>query len=59
MNSDTKLLTVADLCDRLHIKQTTAYQKIKNKEIKAFKVGKKILIREEDLQNFLNTCLNN
>lgn len=53
MNSDTKLLTVTNLCDMLHIKPTTAYKKIRQKEIKSFKVGKRILIREEDVQNYL------
>lgn len=59
MNSVSRLLTVTDLCDLLHIKHTNAYAKIRTKEIKSYKIGKKILIREEDIQEYLKSCINN
>ena len=59
MNSTSRLLTVTDLCELLHIKPTNAYAKIRAKEIKSYKIGKKILIKQEDVQEYLKSCTNN
>ena len=47
-----KLLTVEDLTKELGISRTTAYQIVR--QIKHSKVGRRILIAEEDLLEYLH-----
>jgi excisionase family DNA binding protein len=49
-----KLYTSEEIRDILKITQRTLYNYIKNKSLKAIKVGKYWRIRHEDLQDFLN-----
>lgn len=51
------LLTINDLCNILGICHTTAYKLIKNREIPSCKIGKKILIRATDVENYVNQKL--
>lgn len=47
-------LSVDDICKELNIGKTKAYQLIKDKKIKSGKVGKKIVIRKQDLDSYIN-----
>ena len=63
MNQEVKytmkenLLTVNDVCDELGIGKTTAYKLIKDKEIHSGKIGKKIIIRRSDLDDYIEKSL--
>ena len=46
-----KLLTVDDLRTQLSLSRTTAYQLVH--QIKHTKIGRRILVAEEDLQEYL------
>lgn len=47
-------LSVDDVCRELDIGKTKAYQLIKDKKINSGKVGKKIVIRKQDLDSYIN-----
>ena len=47
----TKLLTIDDLCQTLGIGKTTAYQLVK--QMKHVKIGRRILVPEEDLEAYI------
>lgn len=47
-------LSVDDICKELDIGKTKAYQLIKDKKIKSCKVGKKIVIRKQDLDSYID-----
>jgi excisionase family DNA binding protein len=52
-----KLFTVREASQRLKLKETTLTKMIRNKEIIAYKVGKKWLLKEIDLHLFTeNKC---
>ena len=53
----TKLLTVDDLKDYLGISRATAYKLIHN--VKYIKVGRRILVAEEDLLEYLQQITEN
>lgn len=50
---NANLLTIEDLCKELGIGKTTAYNLIKNKKIKATKVGNKFLISRQNLDSYI------
>ena len=47
----TNLLTIEDLCRTLGIGKTTAYQLVK--EMKHVKIGRRILVPEEELNAYI------
>lgn len=51
------LLTVKDICDELGIGKTTAYRLIKEKVLHSGKIGKKIIIRRSDLNDYIEKSL--
>ena len=52
------LLTVEDICNELGIGRSKAYQILKNKKIPAGKIGRRILIRRADLDQYIERILN-
>ena len=58
MNNFNKLLTVNEVCQALSIGKTTGYKLLREKSIPSGKIGNKILVRETDLQNYINEHLN-
>ena len=50
-----KFLTVSELCSELRISKTTAYKLLQNNSIKSLKLGKKILIDQEDLNDYIKS----
>ena len=58
MNNFNKLLTVNEVCQALSIGKTTVYKLLREKSIPSGKIGNKILVRETDLQNYINEHLN-
>jgi len=55
MNSN--LLTISALQKELDIGRSTAYRLIKSKKIKSGKVGRKIIIRRKDLEDYINQTI--
>ena len=51
------LLTVEDMCNELGIGRSKAYQILKNKEIPSGKIGRRILIRRTDLDQYIERVL--
>lgn len=51
---NANLLTIEDLCHELGIGKTTAYKLIKDKKIKAAKVGNKLLISKKNLETYIS-----
>ncbi len=49
----TKLLTTAEVANILRISIITLYRKAKNQEIKCYKLGRKILFEEDDIERYL------
>lgn len=58
MNNFNKLLTVNEVCQALSIGKTTGYKLLREKSIPSEKIGNKILVRETDLQNYINEHIN-
>ena len=58
MNNFNKLLTVNEVCQALSIGKTTGYKLLPEKSIPSGNIGNKILVRETDLQNYINEHLN-
>ena len=58
MNNFNKLLTVNEVCKALSIGKTTGYKLLREKSIPSGKIGNKILVRETDLQNYINEHIN-
>ena len=50
------LLTVDEVAEMLKLSKYTIYEKIKAGDIKAFKVGRKIRITEDDLKEYIESC---
>lgn len=50
---NANLLTIQDLCQELGIGKTTAYKLIKDKKIKATKIGNKLLISRQSLEAYI------
>jgi len=53
-----KLLTPAQVAERLQVTERTVYRWIDAKELKATKLGRVWRIKEEDLEAFLNKGVN-
>lgn len=51
------LLTVEDMCNELGIGRSKAYQILKNKEIPSGKIGRRILIRRTDMDQYIERVL--
>jgi excisionase family DNA binding protein len=49
-SKESKLLTVKEVADLMDISRVHAWRKIKSGEIKATKIGRAYVIKEEDLQ---------
>ncbi len=47
--------TPYQLTELLHLSQTTVYQLIETKKLPVIRIGRKILISEKDLQEFLES----
>ncbi|MBR6961244.1 helix-turn-helix domain-containing protein [Candidatus Saccharibacteria bacterium] len=52
------LLTIADLCDRLHVSRNTAYRLLATQVIPAFKVGRSWRIPVSSMEEFIADQLN-
>lgn len=48
------LLTIDDLCQKLGIGRNSAYKLINSKEIKSTKIGKRHIIRRQDLNQYIS-----
>ena len=55
MNSN--LLTVNDICSELCVCKNTAYGLIRNKKIRATKVGKRYLTNRAELDKYISTTI--
>lgn len=53
LGKDIKLYTVQEVADILNLDQRTIYSYIKDKEIKARKIGRKWLVSHKDLEFFV------
>lgn len=51
---DSDLLTMEEACNYLRIKKNTLYKLIYSCEIISFKIGRRRLVKKEDLDNFVN-----
>ena len=51
------LLTIADLCDRLHVSRNTAYRLLTAQVIPAFKVGRAWRIPAQNVAAFIDNQL--
>ncbi len=57
MANNNDILTIQTLCTELSISKTTAYSLIKQKRIKSGKLGKKIIIKRTDLDDYVNSII--
>lgn len=53
-----KLLTIEELCKELGIGRSKAYQLLKDKQIPSGKIGRRILIRRSDMDQYIDRILN-
>lgn len=53
MNTLPDILTPAEAAKALHIGRTTMYRLLSEKQIKSFQIGRKILISNKYLQEFI------
>ena len=53
-----KLLTIEELCKELGIGRSKAYQLLKDKQIPSGKIGRRILIRRSDMEQYIDRILN-
>ncbi len=51
----TELLTIPQVCTEANAGRTTVYKLINTGQLSAVKLGKKTLVRREDLKNFMST----
>lgn len=49
-----EIITIDEMCERLHIGKTSAYSLLKSGEIKSTKVAKKWLIPVSSIDEFIN-----
>lgn len=54
---DFSFLTVTDVAKMLHLHPETVRRFIREGKLKAYKIGKSKLLREEDVKNFVSNCL--
>ena len=52
-----ELMTVAELADYLKIKPEIVRRKVRNRQIRAYKIGKEWRFPRSEIVNFLNNCL--
>ena len=52
------LLTIEELCKELGIGRSKAYQLLRNKQIPSGKIGRRILIRRSDVDQYIDRILN-
>ena len=52
-----KFYTIKEVAEMLRVDELTIYKLIDNKELKAFRPGRKFLITEEQIKEFLNKSL--
>ena len=52
------LLTIEELCKELGIGRSKAYQLLKDKQIQSGKIGRRILIRRSDVDQYIDRILN-
>ena len=55
--SNSNLLTIEALCDRLHVSRNTAYRLLAAQVIPAFKVGRSWRIPEQNVAAFIDNQL--
>lgn len=53
-----KLLTIEELCKELGIGRSKAYQLLKDKKISSGKIGRRILIRRSDMEQYIDRIMN-
>ena len=51
-----KFMTVEEVAKQLDVVAMTVYRKIKSGELIAYKIGKRLRIKKEDLHNFIVSC---
>ena len=54
MNND-RLLTISEASRKLNISKSTLYKYIRNRDIRAYKLGNCIRVKESDLNEWLNS----
>ncbi|WP_368077363.1 helix-turn-helix domain-containing protein [uncultured Duncaniella sp.] len=54
MLNGRRFLTVRQVSERLHISRRTIFDMIDNGTVPHYKIGGKLLIAEQDLENLLN-----
>jgi excisionase family DNA binding protein len=54
---DKQLLTIAELMEYLSISRTTVFKLMKDKRIKYAKVGRRVLFRKSDIDEFIQKCM--
>jgi len=52
-----ELITVRDLARQFKLRPEIIRRKVRNKQIKAYKIGKEWRFSKNDVINFLNNCL--
>lgn len=53
MNTTPDILTPAEAAQALHIGRTTMYRLLREKQIKSFQIGRKILVPRKYLEEFV------
>lgn len=53
-----KLLTIEELCKELGIGRSKAYQLLKDKQIPSGKIGRRILVRRSDMEQYIDRMMN-
>lgn len=59
MYTNTKTLTIQELCSTLNIGRNTAYMLIKTKKLKAFKIGKNWKIPANSVEEYIRQSISN
>jgi excisionase family DNA binding protein len=54
---EKQLLTIAELQDYLSISRTTVFKLMKTKRIKYAKVGRRVLFRKSDIDDFIQKSI--
>lgn len=57
MENSNKLLTIDEVCKKLLIGKTTGYKLLKGHVIPSCRIGKRILVREEDVNNYIEKII--
>lgn len=57
MENSNKLLTIDEVCKKLLIGKTTGYKLLKSYAIPSCRIGKRILVREEDVNNYIEKII--